>query len=308
LATVYVRFPAPWREPAMPAPLLERLLARADARALIGDWRSDAFALIARAPDPSPAVAPAALLAALGPQDGRFAFIATPVHCVAAMTSVHLDADGVQSLDAAQAAELAHDFNRVLGGAAYRLLASSTGGLYFISDRPFDVATADPQDVLGRDIGGFLPAGVDGPKLRALMSEIEMWLFEHPVNRAREGAGRAALTGLWLWGGGGLLSTLPPLSGWVAGDDALFNAWPAHQADGRGAMREGSGVIVLAAEPGTLAWAEAESRWIVPALGALNAGRIDRLDLSAGRYCFHIGRRARWRVWRRTRPWWEHFA
>ena len=227
MATVYVRFPAPRRVPAAPSPLLERLLARADSQAHIGDWRRDAFALIAQMPDPPPAVAPAALLAALGPQDGRTAFLATPVHCTADMTSVHLDADGILPLDGAEAAELARDFNRVLGGAEFRLLASPTGKLFCITDRVIAAAAADPQNALARDIGGFLPTGSGAPALRALMSEIEMWLFDHPLNRARSAAGRAPVTGLWLWGGGALLTALPPLSGWVAGADALFDAHPA---------------------------------------------------------------------------------
>ncbi len=308
MATVYVRFPAPRRVPAAPSPLLERLLARADSQAHIGDWRRDAFALIAQMPDPPPAVAPAALLAALGPQDGRTAFLATPVHCTADMTSVHLDADGILPLDGAEAAELARDFNRVLGGAEFRLLASPTGKLFCITDRVIAAAAADPQNALARDIGGFLPTGSGAPALRALMSEIEMWLFDHPLNRARSAAGRAPVTGLWLWGGGALLTALPPLSGWVAGADALFDAWPAHQATVRGAPGAGSGVVVLAAEPGTPAWAEAQSRSILPALGALNAGRIARLELSSGERCFRIGRWGQWRLWRRTRPWWEYFA
>jgi hypothetical protein len=137
------------------------------------------------------------------------------------------------------------------------------------------------------------------------MSEIEMWLFDHAVNRTRIADADAAVNGLWLWGGGPALRSLPPVDGWTAGDDPLFKAF----AGTRDApARAGSGVVVIAAEPGSDAWREAESRWLESSLADLLSGRIERLDLSAGNRCFSVRPRWKWRVWRRHRPWWEFFA
>jgi hypothetical protein len=69
-----------------------------------------------------------------------------------------------------------------------------------------------------------------------------------------------------------------------------------------------SGVVVIAAEPGTHEWLDVESRWLEGSLADLRSGRIARLDLSAGKRRFSVSSGWRWRFWRRHRPWWESFA
>jgi hypothetical protein len=136
------------------------------------------------------------------------------------------------------------------------------------------------------------------------MSEIEMWLFEHAVNRARLEDGAPALNGLWLWGGGPALTSLPPLDGWTAGDDVLFRSFAA-RSEVHASAEPSSGVAVITAQPGTDEWRDVESRWLEPSLAELASGRIARLDLSAGSRCISVSARSRWRFWRRRRPWWE---
>jgi hypothetical protein len=283
--------------------LLERLLARAAAPDLIGNWRVDAFRVIAPA-SAVPGVGAAALCAAGGTADGSV-FMATPVHYVAEMSNVRLAADGILRLSAAEALTLCEDFNRVWAGAGSRLLAGG-GDLFCAIDGEIAAATSDPELMLGLHIAEHLPSGGAGaPRLRQLMSEIEMWLFEHPVNLARRACAAPALSGLWLWGGGPGLKCLPPIEGWTAGDDPLFKAWAAKPS--QSGTRLGAAVIVIGAAPGTPEWQDAESRWLLPSAADLDAGRIARLQLSAGNRCFSVGRSRRWRFLR-PRPWWESFA
>jgi hypothetical protein len=282
--------------------MLERLLARSDSSAE-PDWRAAAFRHIAPS-EPMPAVAAAAQYAELGPVDGAWVFMATPVHYVAATSSVQLPPDGLLCLEPPEAQALAADFNRLWRGGGVRLMAGRCGTLYCVFDKPLQASTQDPQAALGRSIWDFLPAGEDAPELRGVMSEIEMWLFEHAVNGVRAARAAAPVSGLWLWGGGAMLPALPPLRGWTAGRDALFGAFPARAQFPRGA---GAGVVVLDERPGSAEWREAESRWLRPALAELRAGRIARVDLSAGHRCHHLSARWSWRFWRRTRPWWESF-
>jgi hypothetical protein len=326
LATVFIRFPAPpgdWHESResdeavlQRSPLLERLLTRAES-AEIDDWRFAAYRVLAEGPEDPPAVGAAALYAALGTgaaggaaaPTGVCAFVATPVHCVATMTSVRLPAGGILRLEAAEAAELAADFNRVFVDGGQRLVAAPDGSISCVFDRAVDATSADPVGIAGNDIHGFLPSGPDGPVLRRLISEIEMWLFEHPLNRRRATAGAPPITGLWLWGGGPTLSSLPKLRGSIVGTDPLFGAWPELALPSRPAGdRADSAVVLIADLPGSDAWREAEASWIVPALESLRARRIERLDLSAGSRRYRLTARWRWRLWRRSRPWWEFFA
>jgi hypothetical protein len=295
------------------APLLERLLARADSFTAVTDWRADAFRVLAPGSTPMPGVGAAAVCAEQGAVSGATVIVASPVHYLVEMSNVRLAVDGILSLRQAEAGALADDFNRVWRGAGIRLLAGSRAELFCITDEPLPVSTHDPEDVLGQHIEMYLPTGECAPRLRQLMSEIEMWLFEHPVNRSRLAAGRPApgrpapgmpaISGLWLWGAGRALASLPQVSGWTAGDDLLFNSF----AELRGPQRGISGVAACTAEPGLDEWGEAES-WLEGSLADLRARRIGRLDLSAGRRCFSLSSGGTRRFWRRARPWWESFA
>jgi hypothetical protein len=307
LPTVYIRLNA-HRAGRERAPVLEQLLARADCSVRESDWRAAAFRLIAPA-EPVPAVAAAAQFADLGrPDRGAWVFIATPVHYVAGMSGVQLPADGLAHLEPREAASLAQDFNRLWQDAGMHLLAGRSGVLYCVFDDPVRAATRDPAEAAGKDIGEYLPAsagpgaGADAALLRRLMSEIEMWLFEHAVNKERAARSAVPVSGLWLWGGGAMLAALPPINGWTAGQDPLFGAYPAKTQFPRAG---GSGVVVLQA-PGADDWPDAVSRWLRPTLAELRAGRIEEARLCAGERCYRV-RSWHWKFWRRKRPWWESF-
>jgi hypothetical protein len=159
------------------------------------------------------------------------------------------------------------------------------------------------------------------------MSEIEMWLFDHAANRARAARGELPVTGLWLWGGGETLRALPSVRGWAAGRDPLFVAFDVRTQfpTGSGGPRAdaaasasaapdanargdgGGGVVVCSEAPGSAAWPRVERDWLVPAMAALQSGRISQLQLSAVDRCFRLTSPRHWRFWRRARPWWEWF-
>jgi hypothetical protein len=216
------------------------------------------------------------------------------------MNNVRLAPEGMPTLRPDEAEALALDFNRVWSDSGTRLLAGRSAVLYCIFDRALQVTTRDPEDAVGRHIEEYLPVGGGAPLLKQLMSEIEMWLFEHPVNGARAAQGLTPITGLWLWGGGTAITSLPTIQGFCAGNDVFFNAFTRQAA--------GGGVIVMPDVPGSDAWREAESRWLKPAVAQLREGVISRLDLSAGARCLSVSARALLRFWRRRKPWWEWFA
>ncbi len=262
-------------------------------------WRAEALELLLARGAPVPEVAPLGLIADRGPEPGAWVCFATPVHCAATMTSVRLSPAGILSLAAAEAAALAQDFARVFHDSRRRLVAGRSGALFLVLPAPLAAATHDPGDALDQDVWDFLPSGPDAPALRSLMSEIELWLFDHEINRARESRALAPITGLWLWGGGVPLAAMPALVGWAAGGDPLFATLPLPGGD--------SGVVVVPDVPGTAGWHAAETQWLQPALSDLARGRVGTIQLSAGERRYRIERRWRFKVWRRPRPWWESF-
>jgi hypothetical protein len=313
VASQYFRFSVRGAAAQRRAPLLEELLARADAFRPLSDWRADAFRLIAPQAASMPAVAAAALFAECGAVDAAWVCLATPVRYAVEMANVRMAQDGILSVTRADAQLLAQDFNRVWKDSGIRLMAGGSARLYCIFDRALEAATRDPEDVLERHIEEYLPSGADAAHLRLLMSEIEMWLFEHGVNGSRGSSGLPRISGLWLWGGGAPLAASPGVDGFFAGDDVFFSALGGARSVG-GAGSAGSapaesdrGVIVSPQTPGDDAWSGLEKRWLSPAAAQLRSGRLSRLEISAGDRCFTLTGRAIRRFWRRRKPWWESF-
>jgi len=303
LSTVYIRFSAHGLDVPRRSPWFERLLLHADPAVRTPGWRGEAFQVIAPG-TPLPPVAGAALAAA-GGAPGEWSCIASPVHCVAGMTAVTLPRNGCLTLEPEEAGALAFGFNRTFTGAGPRLIVGRGAVMICTFAQALEVETHDPQAVAGGDVFGFQPVGRDAPRMRRLMSEMEMWLFEHEINRARGAAGRLPITGLWLWGQGAVPAAPPMLTGWTAGRDSLFAAFGDAAEFPSPAV---AGVLVSEDTPGSDAWPEVERRWLAPAAAALRAGRLRRLEFCAGDLRVRVSRGPHFRIWRRPRPWWEHFS
>jgi hypothetical protein len=302
LSTVYFRITALGAHSHTRAPSLERLLSRADGPTDATDWRAQAFRLIAPEGAPVPAVATAALAPSASRAAGSWVCVATPVHLLAGMTSIGMAADGLLDIESAEADALAADFNLVFAGGGASLERGRDALLLCRFNEPLRVTTSAPEEAAGHDLWAYLPQGDDAARLRGLTSEIEMWLFDHAVNRRRRDRQQPDINALWLWGGGAADAGPPTLSGWTAGVDPLFGSFAAVS---RYPGASTSGVVAVPDWPGSAAWQEAEERWLAPALDDLRAGRLSSIELSARRRCVRLNARALRRVWRRTRPWWE---
>ncbi len=301
MPTVYIRFPTRDAQGLRRAPLLERLIARSVPFEPVADWRTEAFRAIAEQPEGPPAVGAAALYGAYGAVPAAWVCMATPVHLIAGMSDVRLGEQGIVALSAEEAGTLAADFERVFGTSGARLLGGPSGDFLCVLDRRLDVGTHDPEGLDG-DVFPFQPVGSDAPALRRLMSEMEMWLFDHPINRARAARFALPVTGLWLWGGGAALADLPRVQGWTAGADPLFGAFGARASYPEDAA---AGVLVCKQGPGSGGWPQVERHWLAPAMVALRTGRITRLELSAGARRWAVTRLSAMHFWRRPQPWWE---
>jgi hypothetical protein len=298
VSSQYIRINSQGREQQR-APLLERLIARADAKESLSDWRAEAFKLIAPDGLAMPPIAATALCAEHNAVDAAWVCLATPVHLVAGMTHVRLSDAGIVSIPSGEAEALARDFNDTWRGSGIQLRASQTGQLFCLFDRPIRAATCDPREALGQSIEEFLPTGEGSAPLRRLISETEMWLFQRSGNQARSESESTA-NGLWFWGGGPPLKDLPALAGWVGGNDVFFSAFGARDEPGAG-----SGVVTLAVVPGGAEWQHAESRWLRPAVAQLRRGGLSSVTISVNQWRFTLNSRTLRRFWRRRKPWWE---
>jgi hypothetical protein len=298
VVTRYLRFNA-GAEPRERQPSLERLLVGAGPGGVLTDWRGEVFAQLApQAPVPAAGAVAAFGLADLDPAI-RLICIASPVSYMAELSNVRMANDGVLGLQSDELRALSQDFNKVWADAGVQLRVREER-LLACFEQALQVLTVDPASAAGRHLEAFLPSGRDGAVLRRLMSEMEMWLFEHPLNSARAARRAPPISGLWLWGAGPPLNVLPHAAIAAHGTDVLFGAYNVQDA-------RRANLWITGAVPGSADWREVESEWLNPTLASLRRGEIERLTLSAGAHSVQIKRQGLWRFWRRAQPWWEFF-
>jgi hypothetical protein len=260
------------------------------------------------------------------PQQAAAVWMATPVHLVAGLTSVHLDRRGILRLSAADLTALATEFRRVFHDSGFVLEPLDSGDFLLFGPRMPVGHMLEPERAMGASIADAL--GASDPALRRLGAEIEMWLHEHPINDARQRRGEAPVTGLWLWGGGSspLPSDTHPAS--AASSDIAFGSdaylgglWasigkkvfavPQQLTDVFGYPDVRRAVLVIQIGPmlhSNPRWtffdavAHIDRAFIAPAVEALGASELERLVILANDQQLTLRARDRFKLWRRIPP------
>ena len=128
--------------------------------------------------------------------------LATPSHW-------HLGTDQVSLVDPAQLM-LAEDESRALLDAVGELFTSEGFGVafgaaarwYLLHESLAELATASLDRVIGRNVDRWLGSDPAARRVRRLQSEVQMLLYGHPVNAAREARGLLPVNSFWLSGCG----------------------------------------------------------------------------------------------------------
>ncbi len=271
------------------------------------------------------AVAPAWIAAARAgvAAAGGALWIASPLHLRASLTRVHLEHHGLLRLPAAEAAAFAADYALALGEDGTRLVALPSGDFLLSTPDLATVASAEPARFAGAMVPA-LPAGADAAPLRRRIAEIEMWLHDHALNRARQARGAPAVSVLWPWGAQGtrvqpearMSQDTPAAFGRDAWLEGLWHlqgsAARPHPQGFQEILDSGSPRAVVVSEvacglqrteAGDVAGALAllDERLVSAAVGALRRGALERLTLIVNDVCVHLGRAGRWRLGRRRR-------
>jgi hypothetical protein len=145
---------------------------------------------------------------------------ADPAWVQVKLAGARLLACGALGLTRDEAEDLARPLRPLLGDAGM-LLETSTPDRWQLrlpvgSPLP---AFAAPETVLGEHLLTHLPQGIEGRRWRALFTELQVLLHQHPRNRARAQQGLPPVNALWLWGGGTLPSRpRTTLSGLLSAD------------------------------------------------------------------------------------------
>ncbi|WP_273428821.1 hypothetical protein [Chitinibacter tainanensis] len=251
------------------------------------------------------------------PLTAGYWLLAEPVHLRLERDHLTVLGEPYLACQQAEAEALVDSLNGLYGADGWQFIAISPSQwlLRLPADPQLEFVPLD--QALNRDLNDVLPAGPKALQFHALLNEMQMLLYQHPVNDARDAAGQPLVHSVWLSGGG-----VYPADQDVAvpaalyADDVLLNALGAQATvPGNFAAAQGlniSNACVLLDDlryPAIYGegyqwqqiWLRWEADWLAPALAALQAGSLTELCLTlpnTGEQC-RIRRGDLWRFWRR---------
>lgn len=304
-------------------PTLDRLFASAQRRKIPAAIYERALTELFTNAEPPPWAA-LSFWADTGQRPNQPLLRADPLH-VQAGTHHHILFDQARlDLDREESAALVASLNEALQPEQMRLMALTPGRWYLELPAPLSILTLPLSTGLAMGAPPWSPTGPDAPRLKRLLTEIQMLLHEHPINQTRERLGQLPVNSLWLWGEG------PLPDGWQRSFAAIVGSAPLAQGLARavglpvlstwdeclldGHSDGGSGALLWLIEDllRPALWQDPEA-WLTaltaleqrltPLLAALQRGRLDRLTLLTLNGAAY--RLARWRSrlpWPRSRP------
>jgi hypothetical protein len=235
------------------------------------------------------ALAPLAALGAGFDPGTTYVLRADPVSLVAGRNDVALAAR-IDDLGSEEAESLLAALDAHFHGDGLRFIAPRPDAWFVTVDAEPRLATTPLAMVRGA-IYPFLPAGDDAPQWRRWMSEMQMLLHEHPVNRARERRGQLAVTGIWISDGGRATDGHAPLGQVFAAPgtvgDVLRGIARRHRMAALATPTEfatlptGTDAVVILPRAHLGVMEPWERAWLGPAVVALESGRLTALSLLA---------------------------
>ena len=238
--------------------------------------------------------------------ESKYWFCATPVHLEVARDSIVLSGMS-QDLSVEEAQRLVVSLNLHFAEEGLVFFAPHPQRWYLCLNSTPAIVTTPLEQAMNRDISRLMPQGNEQSRWRSLLNEIQMLLYGHTVNQARELIGKSPANGLWVWGGGKLADVLCPYE-MVLSDDVFFSGLagkkkrivPKGFADCRSNPCDGKFLVDLDAMDG---WESLEQFWFKELVQALKSGLIPELTLwlaTESRVTqYKIARRHLFKFWRK---------
>ena len=186
-------------------PGLETLLARSDCSAWPGrDLETTllSFCALDRVQGRDYPIAALRRVGDGGSPDRSFWLQANPVHLRADRDRLLLFGSEDLALSQREAEQLALLVENHFVAQGWRIEVVLPHRWYLTLDKIPAISTHSLDDVLGRNIDQFLPAGDDSLHWHGLINEIQMLLYSDEVNRKRDEQGQLSVNGIWFSGGG----------------------------------------------------------------------------------------------------------
>ncbi len=244
---------------------------------------------------------------------------ADPVHLRVMRDSIVLADSHTLNLSPQEAAALTTTISQHFG-EAFAPLSLHPQRWYVPFPQPPRLTTTPLSVATGRMVEPLLPQGDDASRFRTLLNELQMLLFTHPVNQAREAHGNLPVNSLWLWGGG-TRPAEPTVRKPIYARDSAARALGTFCGASvqppptllEKSMLEAEDVtllddLTLAGEAGdAFGWRDAarglEKNWFMPLLGSLRSicpAGLHLVDPVNG-IALRLQRVDAWKIWKRPR-------
>lgn len=219
---------------------------------------------------------------------------------------------------AAEAAQLCQSLNAHFGQDGWQFFAPVPHRWYLrIPDQPA-LQTHPVFEVDGGDARQFQPHGAAALRWNAQLTEVQMLLNDHSVNRQIEARGGLPINSVWWWGGGRV--AMPGGSDYaqVAGGDDMVAALVQWSGVARTIFTDAwsddatlwvwDGLAAAVHRGDVAAWRQSliefERQCMVPAWAALARGEVQQLRLDVLQHDavnrFYLSRGSAYKVWRRA--------
>ena len=129
----------------------------------------------------------------------RYWLFAAPVHLVLQRDSFSLAEPAPLLLQPDECAALTNVLNQHFGADEMQFFWHETRWFLSLKINP-NIQTTPLQLVINKDINAFLPTGEGAIQWAKLQNEIQMLLFDHPVNLAREAKQLPPVNSIWCYG------------------------------------------------------------------------------------------------------------
>jgi hypothetical protein len=130
---------------------------------------------------------------------------AAPVHLVLQRDTFSLAEPAPMPLNAEEADALTIALNKHFEADGKHFFWHENTWFLRLENNP-NIETTAPQAVINRNVNGFLPTGEGATKWASFQNELQMLLFEHPVNMAREAKKLPAINSVWCYGCGQIVA------------------------------------------------------------------------------------------------------
>ncbi len=149
---------------------------------------------------PNAATAWAAIQSKAGNEASGFWLYAAPVHLLLQRDSFSLAAPVPLPLENHEIEALTNTFNQHFSQDKLQFFWHENLWFLRLETDP-NIQTHAPEAALNQDVRAYAPTGEGAMQWAKFQNEVQMLLFEHPVNLSREAKKMPAMNSIWCYGG-----------------------------------------------------------------------------------------------------------